>query len=280
MKLLRYGPMGQELPGILDSRGNIRALRPIVRDIDATVLSPEGLRFLAALDVSKLPLVSNPGRLGSPIGAVREIIAIGLNYREHAKESGLSIPSEPVVFGKSTSSISGPDDDILLPPGSEKTDWEIELGIVIGSVAKHVTTEAARQYVAGYCMVNDVSERAWQIERGGQWGKGKSFDTFTPVGPWLVTGDELDPNALDLNLQVNGQTRQHGNTSDLIFDVDTVVSYVSQFMTLMPGDLIITGTPAGVGLGMKPPKYLADGDVVDMSVTGLGTQRHAVKKVV
>jgi len=280
MKLLRYGPMGQELPGILDSMGNIHALRPIVRDIDATVLSPEGLRFLGALDISKLPLVSSPGRLGSPIGAVREIIAIGLNYREHAKESGLPIPSEPVVFGKSTSSISGPDDDILLPPVSGKTDWEIELGIVIGAVARRVTKEVARQYVAGYCMVNDVSERAWQIERGGQWGKGKSFDTFTPVGPWLVTGDELDPNALDLNLQVNGQTRQQGNTSDLIFDVDTVVSYVSQFMTLMPGDLIITGTPAGVGLGMKPPKYLADGDVVDMSVTGLGTQRHAVIKVV
>ncbi len=280
MKLLRYGPAGQELPGILDSMGNIRALRPIVRDIDATVLSPEGLRFLSALDISKLPLVSNPGRLGSPIGAVREIIAIGLNYRDHAKESGLAIPSEPVVFSKSTSSISGPNDDIQLPPGSEKTDWEIELGIVIGSVAKHVTKEAARQYVAGYCMVNDVSERAWQIERGGQWGKGKSFDTFTPVGPWLVTGDELDPNALDLKLQVNGQTRQQGNTSDLIFNVDTVVSYVSQFMTLMPGDLIITGTPAGVGLGMKPPKYLADGDVIDMSITGLGTQRHAVIKAV
>jgi 2-keto-4-pentenoate hydratase/2-oxohepta-3-ene-1,7-dioic acid hydratase in catechol pathway len=280
MKLLRYGPMGQELPGILDSTGNVRALHPIVRDIDATVLSPEGLRFLSALDVSKLPLVSDPGRLGSPIGAVREIIAIGLNYRDHAKESGLAIPSEPVVFGKSTSSISGPDDDIVLPAGSEKTDWEIELGIVIGTVARRVTKEAARQYVAGYCMVNDVSERTWQIERGGQWGKGKSFDTFTPVGPWLVTGDELDPNALDLNLQVNGQTFQQGNTSDLIFNVDTVVSYVSQFMTLMPGDLIITGTPAGVGLGMKPPKYLADGDVVDMSITGLGTQRHAVIKAV
>jgi 2-keto-4-pentenoate hydratase/2-oxohepta-3-ene-1,7-dioic acid hydratase in catechol pathway len=280
MKLLRYGPMGQELPGILDSTGNVRALRPIVRDIDATVLSPDGLRFLSALDVGKLPLVSNPGRLGSPIGSVREIIAIGLNYQEHAKEAGLPIPSEPVVFAKSTSSISGPNDDILLPPNSEKTDWEIELGIVIGSVAKNVAKETARQYVAGYCMVNDVSERAWQIERGGQWGKGKSFDTFTPVGPWLVTGDELDPNALDLKLQVNGRTYQQGNTSDLIFDVDTIVSYVSQFMTLRPGDLIITGTPAGVGLGMKPPKYLAGGDVIDMSITGLGTQRHAVIKTV
>jgi 2-keto-4-pentenoate hydratase/2-oxohepta-3-ene-1,7-dioic acid hydratase in catechol pathway len=254
MKLLRYGPIGQELPGILDSTGNVRALRPIVRDIDPTVLSPEGLRFLGALDVSKLPLVSNPGRLGSPIGAVREIIAIGLNYREHAKESGLPIPAEPVVFGKSTSSISGPDDDILLPPGSEKTDWEIELGIVIGAVARRVTKQVARQYVAGYCI--------------------------SPAGPWLVTGDELDPNALDLNLQVNGQICQQGNTSDLIFDVDIVVSYVSQFMTLMPGDLIITGTPAGVGLGMKPPRFLADGDVIDMSVSGLGTQRHAVIKAV
>ncbi|WP_175108606.1 fumarylacetoacetate hydrolase family protein, partial [Pararobbsia alpina] len=182
------------------------------------------------------------------------IIAIGLNYREHARESGLAIPVEPVVFAKSTSSISGPNDDIVLPAGSEKTDWEIELGIVIGSVTKRVDNEKARASIAGYCLVNDVSERAWQIERAGQWGKGKSFDTFTPIGPWLVTGDEVDPNALDLSLKVNGQIRQHGNTSDLIFDVDTIVSYVSQFMTLMPGDLIITGTPAGVGLGMKPPQ--------------------------
>lgn len=276
MKLLRYGPAGQELPGLLDSDGNVRALRPIIRDIDADVLSPEGIRFLKALDLAKLPLVQDVTRLGSPIGTVREIIAIGLNYREHAKESGLAIPTEPVVFHKSTSSISGPNDDIVLPPDSAKTDWEIELGIVIGSTASKVGKEEAHAHIAGYCLVNDVSERTWQIERGGQWGKGKSFDTFTPVGPWLVTGDELDPHALELTLQVNGAIKQHGHTSDLIFNVNEVVSYVSQFMTLRPGDLIITGTPSGVGLGMKPPQYLAAGDIVDMSATGLGTQHHRV----
>ena len=276
MKLLRYGPAGHELPGLLDSDGNVRALRPIVHDIDSDVLSPEGLQFLEALDPKKLPLVSNPGRLGPPLAAVRQIVAIGLNYLAHANEAGLPVPAEPVVFQKSTSSISGPDDDVILPPNSEKTDWEIELGVVIGSVTKHVDKRSAYAHIAGYCMVNDISERAWQIERAGQWGKGKSFDTFTPIGPWLVTGSEVDPNALALSLKVNGEVRQQGDTSDLIFDVGTLVSYVSQFMTLMPGDLIITGTPSGVGLGMKPAQFLAAGDVIDMTITGLGTQRHSV----
>ncbi|WNC95511.1 fumarylacetoacetate hydrolase family protein (plasmid) [Paraburkholderia sp. FT54] len=276
MKLLRYGPAGHELPGLLDLEGNVRALRPIVHDIDNDVLSPEGLRFLEALDPKKLPLVDKPGRLGAPLAAVRQIVAIGLNYLAHANEAGLPVPAEPVVFQKSTSSISGPDDEVILPPGSEKTDWEIELGVVIGSVARRVDKSSAYAHIAAYCMVNDISERAWQIDRAGQWGKGKSFDTFTPIGPWLVTGSEVDPNALTLSLKVNGEIRQQGDTSDLIFDVGTLVSYVSQFMTLMPGDLIITGTPSGVGLGMKPPRFLAAGDVIDMTITGLGTQRHSV----
>jgi 2-keto-4-pentenoate hydratase/2-oxohepta-3-ene-1,7-dioic acid hydratase in catechol pathway len=277
MKLLRYGPPGAELPGLLDVNGTLRALRPIVKDIDSTVLSPEGLRFLAALDACKLPAVEGSPRLGAPLGAVREIVAIGLNYRAHAMEANFPIPSEPVVFNKSTSSISGPNDDIVLPPGSVNTDWEIELGIVIGSVTSRVSENAAWSSIAGYVMVNDVSERAWQLEKGGQWGKGKSFDTFTPIGPWLVTADEAGkPDDLELSLKVNGVRRQHGRTDDLIFPVNKIVSYVSHFMTLRPGDLIITGTPAGVGAGMKPPQFLAAGHVVDMSITGLGTQRHIV----
>jgi 2-keto-4-pentenoate hydratase/2-oxohepta-3-ene-1,7-dioic acid hydratase in catechol pathway len=277
MKLLRYGPVGLELPGMLAADGSVRALSPIVKDIDGEILSPQGLRFLEALDPLKLPKVTEPGRIGSPLGAVREIVAIGLNYRNHAIESKLPIPSEPVVFGKSTSSISGPEDDILLPPASTRTDWEIELGVVIGSTASRVGKRQARACVAGFVMVNDVSEREWQIEKGGQWCKGKSFDTFTPIGPWFVSANEVDPGALELTLDVNGVARQRGNTADMIFDVDTIVSYCSQFMTLRPGDLIITGTPAGVGLGMKPQTYLAHGDVVDMTITGLGRQRHAVR---
>jgi ureidoglycolate lyase len=277
MKLLRYGPQGQELPAILAADGSVRALSPIIKDIDESVLSPEGMRFLEALDPLKLPKVDAPGRIGSPLVEVKEIIAIGLNYRQHATESNLPIPSEPVVFFKSTSSICGPDDDILLPPGSTNTDWEIELGIVIGSTASRIDKSEARKCIAGYVMVNDVSERHWQVERGGQWSKGKCFDTFTPVGPWLASASELESGSLELKLDVNGAARQRGNTADLIFDVETIVSYCSQFMTLRPGHLIITGTPAGVGFGMTPRTYLAHGDVVDMSITGLGTQRHLVR---
>ncbi|MDR5756316.1 fumarylacetoacetate hydrolase family protein [Caballeronia sp. LZ035] len=277
MKLLRYGPAGSELPGMLDANGTLRALSPIVSDIDATVLSPEGLRFLRALDASKLPEVAGTPRLGSPLAAVREIVAIGLNYRDHAIEANLPIPTEPVVFSKSTSSISGPDDDIVLPAGSQKTDWEVELGIVIGSTTSRVDEQAAWASIAGYVMVNDVSERDWQLNRNGQWGKGKSFDTFTPVGPWFVSADEIaQPGRLELELKVNGEQRQSGNTEDLIFPVNTVVSYVSQFMTLKPGDLIITGTPAGVGLGMKPPQFLKVGDTIAQTITGLGAQTHRV----
>jgi 2-keto-4-pentenoate hydratase/2-oxohepta-3-ene-1,7-dioic acid hydratase in catechol pathway len=277
MKLLRYGPQGQELPGMLATDGSVRALTPIVKDIDETVLSPDGMRFLEALDPLKLPRIEAPGRIGSPLGDVKEIIAVGLNYRQHAMEASLPIPSEPVVFFKSTSSICGPGDDILLPPGSINTDWEIELGIVIGSTASRIDKTEARNCIAGYVMVNDVSERQWQIERGGQWSKGKSFDTFTPVGPWLLSASELrEPGSLELKLDVNGTACQRGHTADMIFDVDTIVSYCSQFMTLRPGSLIITGTPAGVGFGMKPQTYLAQGDIVEMSITGLGTQRHCV----
>ncbi|HVE10535.1 MAG TPA: fumarylacetoacetate hydrolase family protein [Paraburkholderia sp.] len=278
MKLLRYGAPGAELPGLLDATGTLRALSPIVKDIDATVLSPEGLRFLGALDAAKLPAVAGAPRLGAPLGAIREIVAIGLNYRDHAIESNLPIPTEPVVFSKSTSSVCGPNDDILLPPGSQSTDWEVELGIVIGSVTSRVDDQQAWASIAGYCMVNDVSERDWQLQKGGQWGKGQSFDTFAPIGPWFVSADEINrPGALELSLKVNGEQRQLGNTENMIFPVNRIVSYVSQFMTLRPGDLIITGTPAGVGLGMKPPRYLKDGDVIDMSITGLGVQQHRVK---
>jgi len=277
VKLVRYGMPGTELPGLLDPDGTLRALSPIVADIDATVLSPAGLRFLAALDASKLPAVEGRPRLGAPLGAVREIIAIGLNYRDHATEAGLPIPAEPVVFSKSTSSICGPDDDIRLPAGSVRTDWEVELGIVIGSTTSCVDEEAAWASIAGYVMVNDVSERDWQMNKGGQWGKGKSFDTFTPIGPWFVSADEAGaPDNLQLSLTVNGEQRQRGNTQDMIFPVNRIVSYVSQFMTLRGGDLIITGTPAGVGLGMKPPQFLKAGDVVEQYVTGMGMQTHRV----
>ncbi|WP_028208168.1 fumarylacetoacetate hydrolase family protein [Paraburkholderia nodosa] len=279
MKLLRYGSAGAELPGVLDSEGRIRALSPIVRDIDQDVLSPEGRRFLSAVDVTQLPVVPGTPRLGPPVRSVREIIAIGLNYSDHALEAALPIPDEPVVFGKSTSSISGPYDDIVLAPGSTRTDWEIELGIVMGSVASRVGPDEAMASVAGYCMVNDVSERQWQLHHNGQWGKGKSFDTYTPIGPWLVTPDEIaNPQALELRLSVNDQQRQLGRTEDMICGVAHLVSYCSQFMTLQPGDLIITGTPAGVGLGMKPPAYLAAGDVITMGITGLGQQRHVVRE--
>jgi ureidoglycolate lyase len=277
MKLLRYGAPGEELPGLLDEMGIVRSLSPVVRDIDATVFCPEGLRFLEALVPAKLPAVSGAVRFGPPVARFREIIAVGLNYREHAQESHEPSPQEPIVFSKSLSSINGPDDDIVLPPGSKKTDWEIELGIVIGKKASRVSPEQAREHVAGYCLVNDVSERCWQLERGGQFGKGKSFDTFTPVGPWLVTASELpDPQNITLHLDVNGEAMQRGNTRDMIFGVDVIVSYISTFMTLCPGDLISTGTPNGVGFARNPPRFLKQGDRITMTTDVLGAQSHRV----
>jgi ureidoglycolate lyase len=273
MKLLRYGPPGQEKPGLLDRDGRIRDLSGAVRDIDGEALAPASVDRLRRLDPASLPLVPGMPRLGPCIGSVSKIVAIGLNYRLHAQEAGAAIPSEPIFFMKAPSSICGPDDDVIIPKGSQKTDYEVELGIVIGNLARHVAKADARKHVAGYCVVNDVSEREFQIERGGQWTKGKSADTFCPIGPWLVTADEVpDPGKLALWTEVNGERRQSSNTADLIFGVDEIVSYVSQFMTLLPGDVIPTGTPSGVGLGFKPPKFLKPGDRMRLSVEGLGEQ--------
>ena len=277
MKLLRYGPAGQEKPGLLHRDGKIRDLSGAVRDIDGEALSPTSLDRLRRLDPATLPLVSGTPRLGPCVGSVSKIVAIGLNYRLHAQEAGAAIPSEPIFFMKATSSICGPSDDVVIPKNSQKTDYEVELAIVIGSLARHVVKADARKHVAGYCVVNDVSEREFQIERGGQWTKGKSADTFCPTGPWLVTADEIpDPGKLALWTEVNGERRQNSNTADLIFGVDEIVSYVSQFMTLLPGDVIPTGTPSGVGMGFKPPKFLKPGDRVRLSVEGLGEQNQVL----
>jgi 2-keto-4-pentenoate hydratase/2-oxohepta-3-ene-1,7-dioic acid hydratase in catechol pathway len=273
MKLLRYGPPGREKPALLDRDGRIRDLSGAVRDIDGETLAPASLDRLRRLDPASLPLVEGSPRLGPCVGSVSKIVAIGLNYRLHAQEAGAVIPTEPIFFMKATSSICGPNDDVIIPKNSQKTDYEVELGIVIGSLARHVSRADAAKHVAGYCVVNDVSEREFQIERGGQWTKGKSADTFCPTGPWLVTGDEVgDPGKLALWTEVNGERRQNSNTADLIFGVDEIVSYVSQFMTLLPGDLIPTGTPSGVGMGFKPPRFLSPGDRVRLSVEGLGEQ--------
>jgi 2-keto-4-pentenoate hydratase/2-oxohepta-3-ene-1,7-dioic acid hydratase (catechol pathway) len=277
MKLLRFGPPGIERPGILDAEGGIRDLSLLVDDWTPEWLAPEKLQALKAIQVERLPLVPPEARLGVPVAGIRQFVAIGLNYRRHAEESGLPIPTEPVVFTKALTSIAGPNDDVRLPDGSEATDWEIELGLVIGTKAHKVSKENALRHVAGYVLANDISERDWQIKRNGQWGKGKSFDGFGPVGPWLVTADELaDPQNVPLELKVNGEVRQRSNTSDMIFSVAEIVSYVSQFMTLLPGDLLITGTPEGVGLGMKPPVYLKRGDVMTLDGGVLGSQRQRV----
>ncbi|MGH7100243.1 MAG: fumarylacetoacetate hydrolase family protein [Stellaceae bacterium] len=277
MKLLRYGPAGQEKPGLLDRDGKIRDLSGTVRDIDGEALAPAALDRLRRLDPLSLPLVPGNPRLGPCVGHVPKLVAIGLNYRDHAAETGAAIPKEPIIFMKATSCISGPNDDVMIPRGSEKTDWEVELGIVIGSIARSVTLPDARRHVAGYCVVNDVSEREFQIERGGQWTKGKSADTFGPIGPFVVTTDELtDPEKLALFTEVNSRRMQNGTTANLIFGVDHLVSYVSHFMTLMPGDVIATGTPAGVGLGQKPPQFLKPGDRMRLSVEGLGEQNQRV----
>jgi ureidoglycolate lyase len=275
MKLLRFGPKGQEKPGLRDTDGVIRDLSGVVADIAGDVLSDAGLARLRAIDPATLPAVTGETRVGPCVGRVGKFVCIGLNYADHAAESGLPIPAEPVVFNKWTSAICGPDDNVEIPRGSRKTDWEVELGVVIGKPAKNVDEASALDYVAGYCVINDVSEREWQIERGGQWDKGKGFDTFGPIGPWLVTRDEVaDPQALDMWLEVDGHRYQNGNTRTMIFSVAKVVSYLSQCMSLQPGDVISTGTPPGVGLGIKPkPVYLKAGQTVRLGIQGLGEQR-------
>lgn len=274
MKLLRYGPPGGERPGLLDGQGVLRDLSMLLPDLGPAQLNPRTLSALAALDAARLPPVEGAPRLGCPVGGVGKIVCVGLNYADHAREAGLQPPGEPVLFMKAVTALSGPNDPVRIPPGAAKTDWEVELGIVIGTRARQVTEAQALDHVAGYVLANDVSERAWQMERGGQWDKGKSFDTFAPVGPWLVTADEVpDPHAIALWLEVNGRRMQDGSTRDFIFGVPTVVSYISQCMTLEPGDLILTGTPAGVGLGQKPaPQFLKPGDVVRLGGAGLGEQ--------
>lgn len=278
MKLLRYGPRGQEKPGLLDANGRIRDLSGVVPDITPDQLWGEGLAALKAIDPERLPLVEGQPRYGVPVNGVRKFIAIGLNFADHAEESNLPIPSEPVVFAKAVSCLQGPNDTVVIPRGSEKTDWEVELGIVIGRRASYVEQADALDHVAGYVLINDVSERAFQTERGGTWDKGKGCDTFGPVGPWIVTPDEVgDVQNLDMWLDLNGKRMQTGNTRTMIFGVAEIVSYVSQFMTLEPGDLITTGTPPGVGLGQKPePFYLKAGDVMELGIDKLGSQRQAV----
>jgi len=277
MKLLRYGPAGQEKPGILDSQGNIRDLSGVVDDITPDLITPDGQARLARTSIDDLPAVSGQPRLGVPLAGIGNFIAIGLNYTDHAKETGAAAPAEPIIFSKHLSCLSGPNDDVVLPKDSEKGDWEVELGFVIGTRAKNVSESDALKHVAGYCLVNDVSEREYQIERHGQWIKGKSLDTFGPVGPWLVTADEIpDPQVLSIWLELNGKRVQDGTTKNMIFSIAFLVSYLSRFMTLVPGDLVCTGTPHGVGLGMKPQTFLKEGDKMHLGIDGLGEQRQTV----
>lgn len=278
MKLVRYGPAGHEKPGAIDGEGHVRDLSAHVADLDAAALAPAALARLAALDPSALPLVDGNPRLGVPVAGIGNLVCVGLNYRDHAIEAGMEIPGEPVLFMKSTNALNGPHDPVVLPRGCEKGDWEVELAMVIGTTARYVSEEEALGHVAGYCICNDVSERSFQLERGGQWVKGKSCDTFAPLGPWLVTTDEApDPQSLGLWLDVSGERMQHGTTANMIFGVACLVSYISRFMTLAPGDVISTGTPAGVGLGRKPPRYLRPGDVMTLGIDGLGEQRQEVR---
>ncbi|WP_367848562.1 fumarylacetoacetate hydrolase family protein [Rhodoferax sp. WC2427] len=277
MKLVRYGKPGKEKPGLIDAEGKLRDLSKELKDIGPDQLGDAALAKIAKLNTAKLPLVKGKPRMGSPVAHVGKFIAIGLNYADHAAESGLPIPAEPVVFMKATSCIQGPNDPIMLPKGSKKTDWEVELGVVIGTQARYVSQKDALNFVAGYCTINDISEREYQLERGGTWDKGKGCDTFGPLGPWLVTRDEVpNPQKLGMWLDVNGQRVQTGNTKTMVFTVAKIVSYVSQFMTLMPGDVITTGTPPGVGLGMKPPKFLKKGDTMALGIDGLGEQHQEV----
>jgi 2,4-diketo-3-deoxy-L-fuconate hydrolase len=278
MKLLRYGPLGSEKPGLLDAQGQIRDLSGHIPDINPAQLSKDALAALAAIEPTSLPLVEGEPRYGVPVTGVGKFIAIGLNYADHAAESNMPIPKEPIVFTKAITSLCGPNDTVVIPKGSKKSDWEVELGIIIGTKAQYVDEASALDHVAGYCVINDVSEREWQIERGGTWDKGKGADTFGPTGPWLVTTDEVgDVQTLDLWLDLNGKRMQTGNTRTMIFGAATLVSYVSQFMTLMPGDIITTGTPPGVGMGIKPePVFLKPGDVITLGIEKLGQQKQTV----
>jgi 2-keto-4-pentenoate hydratase/2-oxohepta-3-ene-1,7-dioic acid hydratase in catechol pathway len=277
MKLVRFGPAGREKPGILDKEGRIRDLSKVVPDIAGDTLGPKGLAKIAKTKVDKLPLVRGNPRLGPCVGGTRHFIAIGLNYADHAAETGSPIPSEPIIFQKAPNSICGPNDDTMIPKGSTKLDWEVEIAIVIGSRARYLSKSKALDAVAGYCICNDVSERAFQLERGGQWSKGKGSETFGPLGPWLVTKDEIpSPQKLDMWLDVNGEKRQRGSTRTMIFGIAHCVWYCSQFFVLEPGDVITTGTPPGVGLGMKPPQFLKAGDVVRLGIEGLGEQQQKV----
>ena len=280
MKLLRFGPPGREKPGILDAEGQIRDLSKVVPDLAGDALSPSGLAKIKKAAAGKLPVVKGKPRIGPCVGHVGNFIAIGLNYSDHAAETGMPIPKEPIIFNKAPSSICGPNDNTITPKSSTKLDYEIELGLVIGTRARYLAKGKGLTVVAGYCLANDVSERVFQIERGGQWTKGKGCETFGPIGPWLVTKDEVkDPQHLDMLLTVNGETRQKGSTKTMIFDCEHIVWYCSQFMVLEPGDVIITGTPPGVALGMKPePKFLQVGDVVELSIAGLGKQRQKIVK--
>ncbi|PFG63541.1 2-keto-4-pentenoate hydratase/2-oxohepta-3-ene-1,7-dioic acid hydratase in catechol pathway [Thioclava sp. ES.031] len=277
MKLLRHGLIGAEKPGLMDDQGVIRDLSGQVADIGGAVLSDDGLAAIGSLDASELPVVPEGTRLGAPVAGIGKMICIGLNYADHAAESGAQVPPEPLIFMKATSAIQGPNDPIVLPRGSEQTDWEVELGIVIGKPAKYVSEEDAMDYVAGFVLANDVSERSYQKDRAGQWTKGKSCDSFGPLGPYLVTRDAVaDPQKLAMKLSVNGEVMQNGSTETMVFGVKTLVSYLSQFMTLHPGDVISTGTPPGVAMGMETPRFLRPGDVVELEIEGLGKQRAEV----
>ena len=279
MKLVRYGEKGQERPGMIDSEGNIRAIDALVDDIAGEGLSPRSLGKLSQAALNQLPLVQGAPRLGPCVGDVGKIICIGLNYSDHAAESGMDVPEEPVIFFKATSSIIGPNDEVLIPRGSVKTDWEVELGVVIGKTASYVDEADAMDHVAGYCVINDLSEREFQLERSGQWVKGKSCDTFCPLGPWLVTRDEIkDPSNLKMKLSVNDHQYQNGSTATMVFKIPFLISYLSQYMSLHPGDVISTGTPPGVGLGQNPPIYLKAGDVMELSIEGLGVQKQIAEQ--
>ena len=278
MKLLRYGKNGYEKPGMLDQADQIRDLSGVIGNFDPQAISPAGLAKLRALKPESLPLVKGKPRLGVPFVGISKFVAVGLNYSDHAAEAGMPVPTEPILFSKTTTSITGPNDPVVLPKDAQKGDWEVELGIVMGSIARYVPEDRALDYVAGYCVVNDVSERNYQLERGSQWDRGKGCDTFGPIGPYLVTTDEIpNPQALDLWLDLNGQRMQTGNTRTMIFGAAHIVSYISRFMTLLPGDVIATGTPPGVGLGKKPPVFLKAGDVMTLGVAGLGEQRQEVR---
>ncbi|WP_337878343.1 fumarylacetoacetate hydrolase family protein [Caldimonas sp.] len=277
MKLMRYGEPGRERPALVDAQGRVRDLSGVMTDITAQTLTPEGLEALRRLDVQALPVVEAPGRVAPPWTGMGKFVCVGLNYSDHAAEAGMPVPKEPILFLKPNDCVVGANDPIVLPQGSLKSDWEVELGVVIGRTARYVSPHEALQHVAGYCVVNDLSEREYQLDRGGQWDKGKGCETFGPVGPWLVTADEVaDPQALDLWLDLNGQPRQRGNTRTMVFGVAQLISYISHFMTLRPGDLISTGTPPGVGMGAKPPRFLREGDELRLGISGLGTQHQRV----